>query len=379
VRLRIGFKIFSVALGLLVLMGAAALLSLRMTKTVDDQLEILAQNYYPAYVALAHANIHSVEESAFVRRLYIALDETPRAPDKVAALRASIAGSGKASDADLAEARADINRQIAHPLDFNDDIELARLDTRIEFLQADRQRYEQTYAKLAVAMDRGDEALDRDLLDDLDQERDQFDKRLDGDRVEMNRLAGGAIEGTRAYQSRVVGISLALLLIAALLGISVAAAVTTGLVRPVRRLLAGTAAVEGGALDTIVQVPLFIGDRVDPFLEAYRHRIALYVGGMGARGANFYNDLAVRYGYVDEAAAVQELYLSGDKVAAAAALPDDLLTATSLIGSESHVRERLGALKASGATTIVVMPLAPTAAGRLEAVEAARAMLDELG
>ena len=134
-----------------------------------------------------------------------------------------------------------------------------------------------------------------------------------------------------------------------------------------------------GALDTIVQVPLFIGDRVDPFLEAYRHRIALYVGGMGARGANFYNDLAVRYGYVDEAAAVQELYLSGDKVAAAAALPDDLLTATSLIGSESHVRERLGALKASGATTIVVMPLAPTAAGRLEAVEAARAMLDELG
>jgi F420-dependent oxidoreductase-like protein len=134
-----------------------------------------------------------------------------------------------------------------------------------------------------------------------------------------------------------------------------------------------------GPLDTIVQVPLFMGDHVDPFLEAYRHRIALYVGGMGARNANFYNDLAVRYGYVDEAAAVQELYLSGDKVAAAAALPEDLLTATSLIGSESHVRERLGALKASGATTVVVMPLSPTAAGRLESVEAVRAMLDDLG
>ena len=253
-RLRIGFKIFSVALGLLLLMGAAALLSLRMTKTVDDQLEILAQNYYPAYVALAHANIHSVEESAFIRRLYIALDETPRDPQKIAALRAQVAQSGVASDADLTEAREDINRQIAHPIDFNDDIELARLDTKIEFLQADRQRYEQTYAKLAVAMDKGEEVLDRDLLDELDQQRDQFDKRIEGDRVEMNHLAGGAIAGTRAYQSRVVGISLALLLIAALLGISVAAAVTTGLVRPVRRLLAGTAAVEGGALDTIVPV-----------------------------------------------------------------------------------------------------------------------------
>jgi F420-dependent oxidoreductase-like protein len=134
-----------------------------------------------------------------------------------------------------------------------------------------------------------------------------------------------------------------------------------------------------GSLDTIAQVPLFIGDHVDPFLDAYRHRIALYVGGMGARGANFYNDLAVRYGYADEAATVQDLYLSGEKAAAAAALPEDLLTATSLIGTEAHVRERLGALKASGATTIVVMPLAPTTAGRVDSIEAVHAMMDELG
>jgi alkanesulfonate monooxygenase SsuD/methylene tetrahydromethanopterin reductase-like flavin-dependent oxidoreductase (luciferase family) len=100
---------------------------------------------------------------------------------------------------------------------------------------------------------------------------------------------------------------------------------------------------------------------------------------MGARGANFYNDLAVRYGFADEAARVQELYLSGEKAAAAAEVPDDLLTQTSLIGSESHIRERLAALKASGATTIVVMPLAQTTAGRVEAIEAVRAILDDIG
>jgi F420-dependent oxidoreductase-like protein len=131
-------------------------------------------------------------------------------------------------------------------------------------------------------------------------------------------------------------------------------------------------------LDTIVQVPLFIGDHIEPFMEAYRHRIALYIGGMGARGANFYNDVAVRYGYVDEAATVQDLYLAGDKAAAAAALPDDLLTSTALIGSESHVRERVAALTESGATTIVVMPLSPTASGRIESIEAVRGMLDGL-
>jgi F420-dependent oxidoreductase-like protein len=130
-----------------------------------------------------------------------------------------------------------------------------------------------------------------------------------------------------------------------------------------------------GPLDTIVQLPLFIGDHVDALLEGYRQRIALYVGGMGARSANFYNDLAVRYGYGDEAATVQDLYLAGDKAGAAAALPEELVTSTSLIGSETHVRERLEALANSGVTTIVVMPLAPTSAGRLEAIEAVRALL----
>jgi alkanesulfonate monooxygenase SsuD/methylene tetrahydromethanopterin reductase-like flavin-dependent oxidoreductase (luciferase family) len=126
-------------------------------------------------------------------------------------------------------------------------------------------------------------------------------------------------------------------------------------------------------------VPLFIGDSVEPYLEAYRQRIALYVGGMGARNANFYNDLAVRYGYVDEAERVQELYLAGEKAAAAAVLPEELLTSTALIGTEAHVRERLAAFKESGATTIIVMPLAQTSAARIESVEAARAMLNELG
>lgn len=127
-------------------------------------------------------------------------------------------------------------------------------------------------------------------------------------------------------------------------------------------------------LDTIISVPLFIGDNVDHVLELYRQRIALYVGGMGARGANFYNDLAVRYGYADAAARIQELYLAGEKDAAAAAVPHDLVTATALIGDEAHVRDRLAALRGAGATTILMQPLGRTSAARIEAVEAVRAL-----
>ena len=79
-RVTIGIKIFGTAVGLLILMAVVALLSMRMTRTVDDQLVILDHNYFPGYVALAQANIHSVEESAYVRRLLLATAERPDNP-----------------------------------------------------------------------------------------------------------------------------------------------------------------------------------------------------------------------------------------------------------------------------------------------------------
>ncbi|HTZ35137.1 MAG TPA: adenylate/guanylate cyclase domain-containing protein, partial [Stellaceae bacterium] len=271
-RVRIGLKIFSIAVGLLILMGAAALLSLRMTKTVDDQLTILDNNYYPAYIDLARANVRSVEESAYLRRLVIAYGTTPRDPADIAELKTQISAAGKATDGDLALARQSINRQIDDPLDFNDNIALARLDTRVEFLQSDRRDYETMLARLVKAEEAGDTVTARDALDDLDAWRDRFDQRIDAARVEMSRLAHGAISGTHDYQAHVVEISLALLLIAALLGVSVAAAITSGLVRPVRRLLAGTAAVESGALDTMI--PVTSSDEIGRLTQSFNRMVS---------------------------------------------------------------------------------------------------------
>ncbi|HEX3415010.1 MAG TPA: HAMP domain-containing protein, partial [Stellaceae bacterium] len=171
----------------------------------------------------------------------------------------------------IAAARQQINEQIADPLDFDDNIALARLDVRVESLQEERQRYEAVLAKLLAAAGAEDKASTAQYLAELDELRDDLDHKIDADRNEMQRLAAAAVVGTRAYQRHVVQIGLALLAIAALLGITVAAAVTLGLVRPVRRLLAGTAAVEGGALDTVV--PITSRDEIGRLTQSFNSMV----------------------------------------------------------------------------------------------------------
>ena len=270
-RFTIGLKIFGIAVGLLILMTAVALMSARMSRIVDDQLLIIDQNYFPAYVALAHANIRSVEESAFVRRLLLAFDEQPLDAPKVDNLRQQVASTGKASDEQIADARRHINEQIADPLDFNDNVALARLDERIEALQDERRRYEKVLAKLLSATEADHKTEASERLAELDDWRDDFDRKIDAARSEMRRLAGAAIVGTRAYQRHIVEIGLAPLAIAVMLGITIAAAVTLGLVRPVRRLLDGTAAVEDGALDTVI--PITSRDEIGRLTQSFNSMV----------------------------------------------------------------------------------------------------------
>jgi F420-dependent oxidoreductase-like protein len=127
-----------------------------------------------------------------------------------------------------------------------------------------------------------------------------------------------------------------------------------------------------GVLDVIANAPLAIGDDVTGLRDFARSYFALYIGGMGARGRNFYNDLARRFGYEKEAAAIQDAYLNGRKEEAAALVPAELLERTSLIGPEGYVRDRLAAYRESGVTTLNIMPLAPTHEGRVELIERVR-------
>ena len=131
-----------------------------------------------------------------------------------------------------------------------------------------------------------------------------------------------------------------------------------------------------GDLQLYAGPALAIGDDVEPMLQWIKPHLALYIGGMGAKGKNFYNDLACRYGYEEEAEKIQDLYLAGKKDEAAAAVPDELVRAISLIGTESYVKERVAAFAAAGVTTLNVQPLAADRAGRVALIEKLRAIVD---
>jgi F420-dependent oxidoreductase-like protein len=112
-----------------------------------------------------------------------------------------------------------------------------------------------------------------------------------------------------------------------------------------------------GPLDVMVSASLAIGDDVDDRLAWAKPQLALYIGGMGARGKNFYHNLATRYGFGEVADHIQDLYLAGKKAEAVAAVPDDLVRNVSLVGPVGFVKERLAAYAEAGVTTILVHPL----------------------
>jgi F420-dependent oxidoreductase-like protein len=107
-------------------------------------------------------------------------------------------------------------------------------------------------------------------------------------------------------------------------------------------------------LDIAPAVPAILSDDVESARDALKGYYALYVGGMGARGKNFYNELACEYGYEEAAAKIQDLYLEGRHRDAAAAVPDELVDELALVGPKERIAERLEAWKESGATTLLV-------------------------
>ncbi len=125
-----------------------------------------------------------------------------------------------------------------------------------------------------------------------------------------------------------------------------------------------------GTMDIMAGGMVAIGkqDEVAAYREFGRPGTALYVGGMGAVGRNFYNNVFSRYGWEAEAHSIQELYLSGKKKEAEAAIPDEFLEASSLIGDEGYVKERLEAYAEAGVTYLNVSPVGPDPIGTIRAL-----------
>ena len=130
-----------------------------------------------------------------------------------------------------------------------------------------------------------------------------------------------------------------------------------------------------GDLDIMVSVSLAIGDDVTERLSWAKPQLALYIGGMGAKGRNFYHNVATKYGYGEVADRIQELYLSGRKAEAIEAVPDELVRAVSLVGPKDYVRERISAFAEAGVTTLLATPVAVDGAEYVRFVEELQQLL----
>jgi F420-dependent oxidoreductase-like protein len=118
------------------------------------------------------------------------------------------------------------------------------------------------------------------------------------------------------------------------------------------------------------QLAIGEGAEVAEAREAARNTIGFYVGGMGAKSKNYYNDLFRRYGWEEEAERIQDLFLSGKRAEAMAAVPDEYLDTANLIGTESHIKERLAVYAGVGVTHLLVTPIGTKPLDDLAAVKA---------
>jgi F420-dependent oxidoreductase-like protein len=135
-----------------------------------------------------------------------------------------------------------------------------------------------------------------------------------------------------------------------------------------RDLLAEGAERSGRSLDAFEIAPTvsaFVSDDREMARNMMRPGLALYVGGMGSRRQNFYNNLVQRYGFEEAARTVQDLYLDGKRDEAPAALPDELVDMVSLCGPRDVVRDRIAAFRDAGVGTLMVMPMAFTREDRI--------------
>jgi F420-dependent oxidoreductase-like protein len=131
--------------------------------------------------------------------------------------------------------------------------------------------------------------------------------------------------------------------------------------------------------DVSATVPIVVGDDPVQCASPVRPYSALYIGGMGSREQNFYNALAVRMGYEEAAAKVQDLYLARDYDGAAAAVPFEFVDGTSLLGPVGRIAERLQAFADAGVTTVSLAPYGDSADERIAVLRTAAEALDKSG
>ena len=244
-----------VAVALIVLMTITAILSMVWVIEVGHRLQELTDSYIPAYGDLARANIRSLERALALRRMVIEKLQSPSSGDKLAAIRNVFDAKGVEVEREAQAARALIHDLVEKGATLGDETALVRLETRIDSAMADtRRELNAEIERLLAALDTGNAEAIAEGLARVDALRDDLNRKLDSIRADMLAIVKADAATTVHKQRQAMLIAAILTALAAALGLVFAALVSSGMARPVRRLLEGARAIEAGRLDETLDV-----------------------------------------------------------------------------------------------------------------------------
>jgi class 3 adenylate cyclase len=249
IGLSIKRKIMGIAVALIALMAVTAVLSVVLVMQVGARIEDLTYSYMPAYGDLARANIRSLERSLAIRRIIIERYLSPADHDQYKALHGRYDALGGQVELEITAARALLHGLTEKNPAFGDAVTTGQFESRLDALNDDSRRHLNAENERLLAMlDAGDMTKVAEEMERVDQLRDELNAKLDGVRSDMLALLRKDANMTVQKQRQVMLISVVLTVLAAILGLVFAALVSSGVTRPVRRLLEGAKAVEAGNL-----------------------------------------------------------------------------------------------------------------------------------
>jgi len=248
-RSSIRTKILAITVGLIVLMVITAAMSLTLVMQAARRLDQLTNSYIPAYEDLARAHIRSLERALALRRMITAKTQSPFDPGHFSADRDIFVEKGAEAAGSGQSAHALINELIEQGPSFADRMALARIETRIDAVLVDSRRLNAEIERVLPLLDGGNTAGIADGLARVEVLRDELHQKMDGIRSDMLALVRADAVSKSRRQHDVILIAAALTALAAIFGVVFSILVSTGMARPVRRLLEGIRAVEAGNVD----------------------------------------------------------------------------------------------------------------------------------
>ena len=240
IKLSIRKKIMGIAVTLIALMVVTAVWTVVLVMQVGERIEELTYSYVPAYGDLARANIRSLEQGITIRRIIIDRLQSPEGSGQQTALRNRYDSLGGQVELEILAARALIHGLIAKGPALGEVSTLSQFESRIDAINEETsRRLDAEIKRLLAALDSGDSKALADEMERVDELRDELNRKLDSVRADMLALLRRDANTTVNKQQQVMLISIALTVLAAILGLVFAALVSTGVTRPVRRLLEG--------------------------------------------------------------------------------------------------------------------------------------------